>query len=127
LASPTNNNTNGPAAYAIVRDARVLAIGQNTGAPVVAPSGSPAPGPAPTVPVNTQVTLAVTPQQADIIMAADLNGTVRLALRSAHEPARSLGAETIVYESRKPAAPAGPPKPEGVVVINGSSVTRVVP
>lgn len=125
LASPIRSGPVAPQAYAIVRDARVLAVGRDMGGPAPQPSGSP--GPAPTVPPNTWITLAVSPTQADTIMAADLGGEVRLALRSAHEPARSLSAETIVYSVAKPAAPSGPPKPEGVVVVNGSTVTRVVP
>jgi pilus assembly protein CpaB len=125
LASPIRNGGIAPQAYAIVRDARVLAVGRDTGQPAPQPSGSP--GPAPTVPPNTWITLAVSPTQADTIMAADLGGEVRLALRSAHEPARSLSAETIVYQVQKPAAPSGPSKPEGVVVVNGSTVTRVEP
>lgn len=125
LASPIRSNSAAPQAYAIVRDARVLAVGRDMGGPAPQPSGSP--GPAPTVPPNTWITLAVSPPQADTIMAADLGGEVRLALRSAHEPARSLSAETIVYQVQKAAAPSGPPKPQGVVVVNGSTVTRVEP
>lgn len=125
LAAPIRGGGIAPKAYAIVRDARVVAVGRNLGQPEVAPSGSPGPAPKPTVPNNTWITLAVTPPQADTIVAADLDGVIRLALRSAHEPARSLSAESIVYEEKK--APSGPSKPQGVVVVNGSSVTRVIP
>lgn len=125
LAAPIRGGGIVPQAYAIVRDARVLAVGRNIGEPEPQATGSP--GPKPTVPPDTWITLAVSPPQADTIMAADLGGVVRLALRSAHEPARSMSAETIVYEEKRPAGPSGPPKPEGVVVVNGSSVTRVVP
>jgi pilus assembly protein CpaB len=128
LATPIRGGGIAPQAYAIVRDARVLAVGRNIGAPEPQPqaSGAASPAPRPTVGPNTWITLAVTPPQADTIMAADLDGVVRLALRSAHEPARSLSSETIVYEVKK-AGPSGPPKPQGVVVVNGSSVTRVIP
>lgn len=122
LAAPSRGGL--PAAYAIVRDARIVATGRNTGVPEAQPSGSPAPGPKQAPPTYYNVTLAVTPQQADTIMAADLNGVVRLALRSSHEPARSLSPETIVYSVKR--AP-GPSRPQGVVVVNGSSVTRVIP
>ncbi|HEY1976097.1 MAG TPA: Flp pilus assembly protein CpaB [Candidatus Baltobacteraceae bacterium] len=127
LASPVRGGAIAPNAYAIVRDARILAVGRNTGTPEAAPSASPgaAPAPKPSPANNTWITLAVSPPQADTIMAADLDGVVRLALRSPHEPARSLSAETIVYETKR--GPSGPPKPQGVVVVNGSSVTRVVP
>lgn len=127
LASPSKGGSI-PAAYAIVRDARVLAVGRQTGDLEPAPTASPGPNARATPAPYPNVTLAVTPQQADTIMAADLDGTLRLALRSAHEPARSLSAETIVYEEKRPAGPSGgPPKPQGVVVVNGSSVTRVIP
>ncbi|HKE37337.1 MAG TPA: Flp pilus assembly protein CpaB [Candidatus Baltobacteraceae bacterium] len=130
LASPIRGGASIPQAYAIVRDARVVAVGRDLGTPQAAPSSSPGAAAAPkaTPAPPTTVTLAVTPQQADIIMAADLGGVVRLALRSAHEPARSLTAETIVYASEeKRQGSAGPPKPQGVVVVNGSQVTRVIP
>ena len=129
LATPIRGGGVAPQAYGIVRDARVLAVGRNSGLPQPAPSGSPGPAPQPTVPDNTWITLAVTPPQADTIMAADLGGVVRLALRSSHEPARSLSAETIVYSepAARAAGPSGPPKPVGVVVVNGSTVTTVVP
>lgn len=128
LAAPIRGGGIAPKAYAIVRDARVLAVGRNIGVPEAAPTGSPgaaAAAPKPTLPPNTWITLAVSPPQADTIMAADLDGVVRLALRSAHEPTRSVAAETIVFEEKR--GPSGPPKPEGVVVVNGSTVTRVVP
>lgn len=126
LAAPVRGGAIAPDAYAIVRDARIIATGRRTGAPQPAPTGSPGAAQQGAPPTYGTITLAVTPSQADIIMAADLNGVVRLALRSAHEPARSLSPETIVYAStvRKP---AGPPKPQGVVVVNGSQVTRVIP
>ena len=44
------------------------------------------------------VTLAVTPKQADILMTADQNATIRLALRSPKEPLRSEPTEHIVYD-----------------------------
>jgi pilus assembly protein CpaB len=114
-------------AYAIVRDARILAVGHNIGQPAPQPSGSPgAAAPKPTEPPNTWITLAVTPSQADTVMAADLNGVVRLALRSSHEPARSLSAENIVYAVEKPGA--GPSaKPFTVQVVNGSESAQVQP
>lgn len=127
LATPIRGSGVAPQAYAIVRDARILAVGRNIGTPEAAPSASPggAPAPKPSPANNTWITLAVSPREADTVMAADLTGVVRLALRSAHEPARSEPAEAIVYSVSKPAG--GPPKPQGVVVVNGSSVTRVIP
>ena len=46
----------------------------------------------------TTVTLAVTPKQAEILMTADQNATIRLALRSPKEPIRSEKTEHIVYD-----------------------------
>ena len=125
LASPPR--TAGAArAFAIVRDARVLAVGQSLG-PSPSPIGvsTPAPSQTPAPPAVT-ATLLVTPQQANIILASDLNSTLRLALRSPHEPARSLAAEPIEYST--PAPPAPPPaSPRGLQVISGDSVTAVQP
>lgn len=45
------------------------------------------------------VTLAVTPRQADLLMTADQNATIRLALRSPREPIRSEPTEHLVYDS----------------------------
>ena len=62
----------------------------------------------------TTVTLAVTPKQAEILMTADQNATIRLALRSPKEPIRSERTEHIVYDgagttsSGYAAAPAPP-------------------
>ncbi|HZY99143.1 MAG TPA: Flp pilus assembly protein CpaB, partial [Candidatus Baltobacteraceae bacterium] len=128
LAAPIRVGAAAPHAYAIVRDARVVAVGRSVGTPQAAPTGSPGPAaPKPTPAPPTTVTLAVTPAQADTIMAADLGGVVRLALRSSHEPARSMTAETMVFAEERKQGPAGPPKPQGVVVVNGSQVTRVIP
>ena len=126
LATPIRGSGVAPQAYAIVRDARILAVGRNIGTPEAAPSAAPgaSPAPRPSPANNTWITLALSPREADTVMAADLTGVVRLALRSAHEPARSVPAESIVYAVAKP---AGPPKPQGVVIVNGSSVTRVIP
>ncbi len=124
LASPPRQN--GPAyAFAIVRDARVLAVGQML-APTPMP-GTATPGPSQTpVPAPVTATLLITPQQANTILAADLNTTLRLALRSPHEPARSLAAEPIEW-----ATPASQPQPQGsprgIPVIAGDTVLSVQP
>jgi pilus assembly protein CpaB len=125
LASPPR--TTGTArAFAIVRDARVLAVGQSLG-PSPNPVGVGTPAPSQTAaPPPVTATLLVTPQQANIILASDLNSTLRLTLRSPHEPARSLAAEPIEYST--PAPPAPPPAtPRGLQVISGDSVTAVQP
>jgi pilus assembly protein CpaB len=125
LASPPRGNGNARA-YAIVRDARVLAVGSQIAAtPNPLGASTPGPGGAPTPPPAVTATLLVTPEEANIILANDLNSTIRLALRSPHEPARSLAAETIEYS--QPATPAPQASSRGIPVISGDTVTAVQP
>ncbi len=131
-----------PRTAAIIRGATVLAVNQSIDATSDAsppPSGNP-----PTAP--TTVTLAVTAAQADLLTVADLNATLRLALRSPNEAIRSMPSETAdLYAppassnsapsaGTQPAAPApaqpvvnpsaAPAKPiDGVPVIDGDKVT----
>ncbi len=125
-----------PKTFTIIRGALVLAMGgelEATGAAGASPapdSGSAA----------TTVTLGVTPEQADLLTVADLNTTLRLALRSPQEPVRSLPAERLEFADLgtvpapapsnvpPPLVPARPPAvsnvPEvpGVTVIDGDRV-----
>jgi pilus assembly protein CpaB len=114
---------NDPRAYAFLRDILVLAVGQDIVNPAAAPvqnatgpvQATPAPPPAATA------TLAVTPQQADQLASADLNTTLRLALRPANERASSQPVEPIQYPQLAKPAPSSTPQSAhpGVVVING--------
>ncbi|MBV8333229.1 MAG: Flp pilus assembly protein CpaB [Candidatus Eremiobacteraeota bacterium] len=123
LASPPRGASQ-PVAFAIVRDAIVLAVGTNL-APVPQASGSPAPNATPAPPATT-ATLLVTPPQAATILSADLNSILRLALRSPHEPMRSLASQIIVYPTPLPAPlPTGTPR--GIPVVNGDAVISVQP
>jgi pilus assembly protein CpaB len=89
-------------AYTIMRDITVLSIGPTfIETPAPAPSGAPQ---APPVQART-VTLEVTPAQADLLTLADLNATLRLALRPPNEQ-----------------RPAARPVDPGVPVINGDQV-----
>ncbi|GAC1567383.1 MAG: hypothetical protein NVS2B3_05230 [Vulcanimicrobiaceae bacterium] len=96
-----------PKTFTIIRGALVLAI--NSQLEQAGPTPAPDSGAAATV------TLGVSPQQADLLTVADINTTLRLALRSPQEPVRSLPAETLQYAdlgAEKPAAanaPAAPP------------------
>ena len=111
-----------PQAYTIVRDARVLAVGSNVNAAAnaaVAPSPG-APPPPPAGPATT-ATLEVTPFQADLVASADLNATLRLTLRSPKEPRSSEPAQDMVYPTPVPVL-TPTPGPEGVPVINGSTL-----
>jgi pilus assembly protein CpaB len=125
-----------PKTFTIIRGALVLAMGtelESTGAAGASPSpdsGSAA----------TTVTLGVTPEQADLLTVADLNTTLRLALRSPQEPVRSLPAERLEFADLgsvpapapqnvpPPLVPARPPTvanvPEvpGVTVIDGDRI-----
>ncbi len=94
-----------PRTYTIIRGAVVLAINsqlEQSGATPPPDSGAAA-----------TVTLGVSPQQADLLTVADLNTTLRLALRSPQEPVRSLPAEALEFadlgsaQSDKPSAATG--------------------
>jgi pilus assembly protein CpaB len=104
IAVPPRANNDNPKARSILRGALVLALGNETETASATPS-----------PENqnlTTVTLAVTPQQANLLAAADVYTTIRLALRSPEEPLRSFPAEPLAYgdENRAPAvAPPAPP------------------
>jgi hypothetical protein len=90
---------------------------------------------------QTTATLEVTPKQADLLALADINSVLRLALRSADEPANSLPAEPISFTvpsqytapapapvaAPRPAPPATvvPParlRPSGPIIIDGDKI-----
>jgi pilus assembly protein CpaB len=114
--------TGDPQAYTFMRDILVLAVGNDIVNPQAqavtnAPPGAPTPPPNPAA----TVTLSVTPEQADMLAAADLNTTVRLALRPPHERSQSQPIQPVQYpQLAKPAASSTPASLHpGVVVING--------
>ncbi|HLX01826.1 MAG TPA: Flp pilus assembly protein CpaB, partial [Trinickia sp.] len=120
-------------AFTIMRNIQVLSVGAVFSVPAVV--ASPAAGPQNTPPPTEArtVTLEVSPPQADMLTAADLNATLRLALRPPNEPPNSGLVEKLVYFSQTPApppqapAPAAPAvqrpvQPVGVPVINGDQV-----
>jgi len=126
----------GESTRTIIRGALVLAVNSSL---EPQPDASPQAGgqavAAPATPVA--VTLDVTPAQADALTYADLNTTLRLALRSPSEsilafPVQPLvlppaGADMTLPLSGRPAAnpsaPAASPTP-GITVIEGSEVAR---
>jgi pilus assembly protein CpaB len=131
LAAVNKGNGIPPKTFTIIRGALVLAIGSQL--EQISQNASPAPGDANGAPT---VTLGVTPQQADLLTVADLNTTLRLALRSPQEPVSSLPAETLTFAdlggAPAPASTVPPPtypvpapsvssvkKPSGVPVIDG--------
>jgi len=78
-----------PKTFTIIRGALVLAINSQLEA-----TGS---TPAPDSGAAATVTLGVTPEQADLLTVADLNTTLRLALRSPQEPVHSLPSERLEF------------------------------
>jgi pilus assembly protein CpaB len=121
---------------AILRGIMVLAVGNELETAAATPS--------PNEQNATTVTLAVNPKQAEILMTADQNATIRLALRSPKEGLRSEMVGTVLYngttprppEARRADPPTLPPVPRtaaapfpgrpgvinGVTVIEGSSL-----
>jgi pilus assembly protein CpaB len=99
LASPARAADSQPKAVTIIRGAIVLAINDAIDA---VGGASPSPQSANLV----TVTLGISAQQADLLTMADLNATLRLALRSPKEPVNSLPPETLVFPENGGSAPA---------------------
>ena len=92
-----------PKAVTIIRGALVLAINQTLETAGATPS-----------PDNANmvtVTLGINTEQADLLTMADLNTTLRLALRPPQEPVRSMLAENLVFPDTG-SAPASAPAPQ---------------
>ena len=99
LASVNKGSGDAPHTYAIIRGALVLAL-NNAIEPT--PDESPAP-PGQNSGIPATVTLGVTVQQADLLTVADLNTTLRLALRSPNEPLRAESTDTLDFQEATPA------------------------
>ena len=128
IAVPPRVGSEVPQASAILRGVLVLAVGNEVETASATPS-----------PENqnlTTVTLALTPRQVDLLAAADLNTTLRLALRPPKEPIRAYPAEPLVLgvpdrgamtQTPPPAvavaAPARRINGSGVVIVDGDRVT----
>jgi pilus assembly protein CpaB len=87
IAQPARAGAAPPVASTILRGVRVLAIGPDLESASATPS--------PEEQNAATVTLEVTPKQADLLVMADLNTTLRLALRSPKEPLNSEPTEAI--------------------------------
>jgi pilus assembly protein CpaB len=112
VAVPPRVGSEVPHASAILRGALVLAMGNEVETTSATPS--------PDAQNLTTVTLALTPKQVNLLASADLNTTLRLALRSPKESIRAFPAEPLrlgVPEHQalpqQPAA-AAPPAPVAV-------------
>ena len=96
MASTGASGTHGPRTAAIIRGATILAVNQTIDPNAAAsPSAAGAPGAPAAAAAPATVTLAVSAAQADLLTVADLNTTLRLALRSPDEPVRSLPAQAL--------------------------------
>jgi pilus assembly protein CpaB len=103
-----------PKTFTIIRGALVLAINSTLEMSAAAAAGA-TPEPDTSGGVGT-VTLGVSPEQADLLTVADINATLRLALRSPEEPVRSLPEEKLVFadlgqpaQANQPAVNVPPP------------------
>ncbi len=93
-----------PRAVTILRGVLVLAMGS-----VVSTTTASAPGPlSGPAPALTTITLAVTPNAADVLIGADLNSTLRLAVRNPKERADAFPTESLRLAAAG-SAPAGVP------------------
>jgi pilus assembly protein CpaB len=121
-----------PRGVAIIRGALVLAMGSDVSTTTAGPPG-PLSGPAPSL---TTITLAVTPNEADVLIGADLNSTLRFALRNPKERIDAFPAEPLTLAAAgsapanaAPVAAAQPARsastnaaPGHVIVIDGDQV-----
>jgi len=89
-AVPPRMGTETPKAFAILRNVIVLAIGG-----IIEPAAGASPAPQ----TMRSVTLSVSPTQAKTLAVADLNATLRLALRPPGEPTRSEATDAFVMPS----------------------------
>ncbi len=87
IAVPPRVASEVPRASAILRGALVLAMGNEVETTSATPS--------PDAQNLTTVTLALTPAQVNLLASADLNTTLRLALRSPKESIRAFPAEPL--------------------------------
>ncbi|MBV9271202.1 MAG: Flp pilus assembly protein CpaB [Candidatus Eremiobacteraeota bacterium] len=102
IAVPPRTTSEQPHAYTILRNIIVLAVGGQVNS---SNGASPAPGGVAT----RSVTLQVTPQQADLLAVADLNSTLRLALRTPDETTRTEPSEALVFPTQQgPLSPVSP-------------------
>ncbi len=134
IAQAPKSDAAPPPAATILRAVRVLAIGDSLEYSSATPSPQEASA--------QTITLEVTPKQADLLVMADINATLRLALRSPKEAVNSAPAEALHFDSTgstagapAAAAPAPPPQPAvatdaalvRALALNGASAQRAEP
>lgn len=118
IAVPPRIGNEVPKASAILRGALVLAMGNEVETTSATPS--------PDAQNLTTVTLALTPQQVDLLAAADLNTTLRLALRSPKENLRAFAPEPLTLGVAAAAAPARVVVPQTVTAPPAAAPAPVV-
>lgn len=96
IAQPPKTSNVPPPSSTILRGVRVLSIGDTLEVAAATPSPQEAQA--------TSVTLEVTPKQADLLVLADINTTLRLALRSPKEPINSEPTEVLHFDQGQQAA-----------------------
>ncbi|HET7815135.1 MAG TPA: Flp pilus assembly protein CpaB [Candidatus Baltobacteraceae bacterium] len=96
IAQPPKGGPAPPPAATILRGVRILSIGEALEVTSATPS--------PQEQQATTVTLEVTPKQANLLVMADINTTLRLALRSPKEPVASLPTEALHFDQGASAA-----------------------
>jgi pilus assembly protein CpaB len=139
IAVPPRAGNETPRGYTILRGALVLAMGTDVQTTTATPS------PIGTTPNLTTVTLALTPQQSNLLAGADINTILRLALRNPNEPIRAFPAEllklsplasapanaapaatvpmpVVAQSAQQPAQQRPNRAPQGVTVIDGDRV-----
>jgi pilus assembly protein CpaB len=125
IAIPPRVTDQPPPAATILRGVRVLALGDTLETSSVAPTSQESNA--------TTMTLEVTPAQADLLAMADVDATLRLALRSPREPVGSRPPEILRFPAVAAAVAANPPSASadpparaysqlsGVTVIDGQA------
>jgi pilus assembly protein CpaB len=128
IAIPPRSGDETPAAKTILRGVLVLALGSRVDT-ATTPTDADTQN-------QTTATLGVTPKQADLLAMADINATLRLALRSPEEPANSLPPEhfelapanvpaaapaSIAAPAQAPAAAQPAAVPRGIPIIDGTT------
>jgi pilus assembly protein CpaB len=123
IAQPPRANAAPPPASTILRGVRVLAIGDELEYTSATPSPQEANA--------TTVTLEVTPKQADLLVMADLNTTLRLALRSPRERSNSQPTEALHWDLAQSgaaaAAPAAAPAGNNAELANAALIKALAP
>ena len=108
IAVPPRIGSTQPTASTILRDVTVFAVGGEI-APLTPQTPPPNGQPVPNVPRS--VTLEVTPQEANLLAMADLNATLRLALRPKGDrsgTSQPLYFSTTTFAAAPPAAASAP-------------------